>query len=74
MGTRTRLSYPKEHRAGRDETTGVQVTSGTFGRTMGRSVGMRFVHNEGGVDAAFVTTGTITMLRDRKKATRSMLP
>ena len=34
-----------------------RITSGTFGHTLGRSVGMGYVSNAGGVDAEFIRSG-----------------
>jgi 4-methylaminobutanoate oxidase (formaldehyde-forming) len=51
-----------------------RVTSGTFGHTLGRSVGMGYVHREDGVDAAFVTDGSyeIEILTERYPAIASL--
>jgi 4-methylaminobutanoate oxidase (formaldehyde-forming) len=51
-----------------------RITSGTFGHTLGRSVGMGYVHHEGGVDAAFVRDGSyeIEIATERYPATASL--
>ena len=42
----------------RDGTMVGRITSGTFGHTLGRSVGLGYVHSEDGVDSGFIGSGT----------------
>ena len=51
-----------------------RTTSGNYGHTIGRSVGMGYVEDDGGVDAAFVLAGSyeIEVATQRFSATASM--
>ena len=53
-----------------------RTTSGSFGHTLGRSVGMGYVENEEGVDAAFIRSGSyeIEIAAERFTATASLRP
>ena len=35
-----------------------RITSGAYGHTLGRAIGLGYVENAGGVDRAFVEAGT----------------
>lgn len=52
------------------------ITSGMFGHAVGKSLGMGYVHNEDGVDADFVNSGTyeIEISCQRFTATASLKP
>ena len=60
----------------RDGRLAGRTTSGTYGHTVGRSVGMGYVENEGGVDARFIREGTyeIEIATERFPATASLRP
>jgi 4-methylaminobutanoate oxidase (formaldehyde-forming) len=51
-----------------------RITSGRFGHTLGRSVGLGYVHSKDGVDASFVTDGSyeIEVAAERYPATVSL--
>ena len=53
-----------------------RTTCGAYGHTLGRSVGMGYVENESGVDAAFVRAGSyeIEIAAQRFSATASLRP
>ena len=53
-----------------------RTTSGGFGHTLGRSVGMGYVENDEGVDAAFIRSGNyeIEVLAERFSAGASLRP
>ena len=53
-----------------------RTTSGTYGHTVGRSVGMGYVENEEGVDTAHVRSGAyeIEVRAERFQATASLRP
>ena len=53
-----------------------RTTSGTYGHTVGRSVGMGYVENEEGVDTADIRSGTyeIEVRAERFQATASLRP
>lgn len=53
-----------------------RTTSGSFGHTLGRSVGMGYVENEEGVDAALIRSGSyeIEIAAERFAATASLRP
>ncbi|MEH6405377.1 MAG: glycine cleavage T C-terminal barrel domain-containing protein, partial [Sneathiella sp.] len=52
------------------------ITSGMFGHTVGKSLGMGYVENEDGVDADFINSGTyeIEIACERFPATASLKP
>ena len=58
-----------------DEIVGY-ITSGMFGHAVGKSLGMGYVENEGGVDAAYVNEGNyeIEVACERFPATASLKP
>ncbi len=58
-----------------DEIVGY-ITSGMFGHALGKSLGMGYVENEDGVDAAYVNAGTyeIEIACERFPATASLKP
>ena len=51
-----------------------RITSGTYGHTLGRSVGMGYVESDGGVDSAYVRAGEyeIELMTQRYPATASL--
>ena len=51
-----------------------RTTSGAYGHTLGRSVGMGYVENEGGVDSAFIRAGDyeIEVATERVPATATL--
>ena len=53
-----------------------RTTSGAYGHTVGRSVGLGYVENEGGVDAAYIRGGSyeIEIMDERHAATASLRP
>ena len=53
-----------------------RTTSGTYGHTIGRSVGMGYVERHGGVDTEFIKSGSyeIELLAERLAATPSLRP
>ena len=53
-----------------------RITSGHFGHTVGRSVGMGYMKNDEGVDAAFVRSGSyeLELSTERFPATASLRP
>jgi len=38
------------------------ITSGMYGHHLGRAIGLGYVHNDGGIDAAYVTEGSFEVL------------
>ena len=53
-----------------------RTTSGAYGHTLGRSVGMGYVENEDGVDTDFVRSGSyeIEIAAERFSARASLTP
>ena len=60
----------------RDDQIVGYITSGMFGHALGKSLGMGYVQNDGGVDADFVNSGTyeIEVACERISATASLTP
>ena len=51
-----------------------RITSGSYGHTLGRSVGMGYVESEGGVDSAYIRAGSyeIEIMTERHTATATL--
>jgi 4-methylaminobutanoate oxidase (formaldehyde-forming) len=60
----------------RDGELAGRTTSGAYGHTVGRSVAMGYVENDGGVDGAYIRSGSyeIEIRTERFKATASLRP